>query len=150
MTSRAGVLPSSPLVRRCMRRCQWLPCARSPVHCRSEACHEAKGWATPVPTTTPCRGKDVRGAISKRRAPMASEAEEWARGKARRSPAGKKRKPRRSGAKVGIQSVASRSPSPRPFLATPICRFQSSYCGTHCGSHCCGFRGAPSAAPCVS
>src|SRR5262249_60917767 len=55
------------------------------------------------------------------------EAEEWARGKQRKSPAGKKRKPRRSGAKVGIQSVASRSPSPRPFLATPICRFQSSY-----------------------
>src|SRR5215468_8146299 len=52
MTSRAGVLPSSPLVRRCMHRCQRYPCPRSPVRCRSEACHEAKGWASPVPTTT--------------------------------------------------------------------------------------------------
>src|SRR5215471_10596273 len=30
MTSRAGVLPSPPMVRRCMRRCRQWPCPRSP------------------------------------------------------------------------------------------------------------------------
>src|SRR5215472_15163829 len=42
MTSRAGVLPSSLLVRRRMRRCQWEPCPRSPVRCQSESLSRSK------------------------------------------------------------------------------------------------------------